>query len=649
MRLTLRLFSLIAGLLGLAAAAQAQESAFAFASKPHGEVLKEEAVSDQAGFTGLLKVRPNQQAEFFLYVHNPLNAEKDYIVEFRGVGGTQTSLKTKVTIPRNSWKRVRFTKPAAPAVPPQPAAAPAAKVEATPPGLALARVGTTYQFKLLLWDAEGTKLAVDENGKEFTPDREVSILHPSDYVQSVNQSISGKDGNYTPSIELAAIPGKLSSPAVATLSIQATDPATAVKGKGLYQWTIEKAGNITLNGLIQTSSAVDSLRIYVGVDGVDRAFVYTPKTNTDTNSVQLNLIKTPAARVYPASGFKSSAVSQPLAKYPVRIETENAPAGARVQLWVQTPGITSPQKIDIGTARDEQVWLDATGPTDDSLLVTTRSRDWLWNLDLTPYVGPIEIRAVLVDAAGHVLKSENQDVKSAPFTLTVDATGPKPTDIDIVGLSPKNELLKGKPLEVSAKVNEDLTDVKRAVFFIGRLNDEKKIPAEAVKAEGYFDDAKKVWRAKLPIPTETPNQIAVSVVFINEVGLTGDEKSVTVKLVDGGNAGGAGGPAAPATGTIEGVVKIGEIPQDGVAVSLRNADGKEIASTKSAVFVYTNPKDKTKTEFHGRYKFEKVPVGAYTVLSAKQSSSYPFAAAAPVQVEADKTTKAPLSMIKIVK
>lgn len=629
MRCLLRLFTLAAGLLSLVAttqAAQDTKSPFALTATPQPDV-----VDDVMDRSNQLDVRPNQHGEFFLYVYNPLNVTAKYVVELRGTAGSQSqsSVKAAVSVPGKKWKRVRFAKPAAPAAAPL-GAPPAVKADPAPPGVKLASDKGIYSFSLQLWDSDGVTEAKLDGGYDSHRDIGVKIRQPSEYIDANGVDVDLSGGNCVTTITLAPKNGRLTPPAAVTLKFQDTHPSTATINSGLYRRTLEQDA-ITLKGSIRTSEK--SPRIYVGVDGIDRAFVYQPETGTEAKG-KLILQDKPVTRVYPAAAFKTTAKSQPVTKYPIRIEVDNPPAKASLDLVIQKKGDdTTKDVIPLGPARDEQVWLDTPGPTDDSILITTRSRDWIYDLDLTPYVGEIEISAVI-----------HGDATTQPkFILTVDGTGPKPVGIEVLNLTPKNEHVKGTPLAVAATADEDPgIAIKRAVFFIGKLTDDKKIPADAVVAEGVTDDpARKVWKAKLPLPAVTPDQLTVSVVFYNEVGLAGDEKSITVKLIEASSPAGPGGPA---TGTITGTVKIGEIRQGGVAVSLRNAEGKEIASTKTA----DKDDEKTKTKV-GDFKFEKVPVGAYTVVSSKPSSSYPFAAQAGVQVKADETTKTTLSMIKAVK
>src|SRR5262249_55315916 len=281
----------------------------------------------------------------------------------------------------------------------------------------------------------------------------------------------------------------------------------------------------------------------------------------------------------------------------------------------------------------EQMWVDPSGPTDGGVLVSSRSRDWVKSLDLQPLRGPHVVIAVMKQGGKEIAKSEQ------PLLLTVDATGPVFIEF---GKFPAKHV-KGKPLPVLARATDPETDVAKAVFFLGKPTDDGKIPPDAVKVDGVRSlTDPTAWTAELPLPPEKRGELTVGVVFFNRVGLSTLQVQ-KVELVD----------APPPSGTIVGRVKVGEIPQSGAVVVLKNAEGKEIATAKSAEEpppappgAKPDPKPKPKV---GEFKFENVPPGVYTVSAAKPSSSYPFAGSTPVTVKVGETSTVIVSMIKQVK
>src|SRR5262249_41252554 len=161
-------------------------------------------------------------------------------------------------------------------------------------------------------------------------------------------------------------------------------------------------------------------------------------------------------------------------------------------------------------------------------------------------------------------------------------------------------------------------------FFLGKPLDDGKIPPDAVLAEGKpLLDKPGVWEAAIPLPAEKRGEAFIGVAFFNEVGLA-TTKTQRIELVD----------APPPSGAIDGIVLIGDRPQPGLVVRLF-ADGKEKAVAM--------------TDDKGKFKFENVPVGNYTVGSARPDSSYGFGGTAPVQVELERRAKVALNLTKQVK
>lgn len=669
MRLATRMLlaPLVAVALSAAAAAAQGESAtlvFAFAPAAEAdETKKVEFDGNQpkapAGWKDkILEVRPNHDRGFALYARGPQagDLDKEYVIELRATATGRPIAQKKMPLNGQRWTRVRFDPPAlaapAPAAAPAPGAAPAPAPEPLPPGVLLPAGADAGTFVLRLLDEKGQAAVRDAENREYGRQVDVKVLSPDAYVQ-VTEPVVSRAGNAV-TVEVTVKPQadgdkpRYAGTATATLGFL-PQPGSVVR-TGLYRRTLgtDPANPLAaakLTGSIETPAA--RARFSVGVDGVDRAFVFEPqfKTAGEVEKETLKQDTARAVRVYPAAGFKTADASLPVPAYAVRVDADNAQPGDKLELWVRPAGSrddAAREVIRLGGPRDEKVWLDPAGK-DAAVVLASRSRDWTYSLDLLPLRGTLEVVAAVRPAAG-------TPVESAPLLLTVDATPPKSGGIKVADLGPRNELPKGRPLVVTATAAEDATAVKRAVFFIGQLTDDRKIPADAVKADGVFVDG--VWAARLPVPAVPPGgqaELTVSVVFFNEVGLAADDRT-TVILVDAG----AGGAAVVPTGTLTGTVRIGDTVQPDVAVILRTPDGKEVAATRTLKEDKVDPKTQKVVAKAGTFRFENVPVGPYIVSSAKQSSSYPFVGAAPVQVTADKdgkpTTKpVTVSMIKNVR
>ncbi len=600
-----------------------------FAPVPAGDLTEvpRADIDDKLNAKTDLRLRPNVATELYLWVLNPNEDKDEFIVELKDAKDT-FSVRAKVTIPGNTWKRVKFPKPAAPAAPAvPPAAAPAAPAAQPspepppPPGTKLPLSGGEGKLIFRLLDKNGLDLK-DAGGAPYGKASTVQFRSPSDYIETPVLKVTPEKGRVSLNATVTQKP--FAYPGSATIRLYVPpqpELKDAVLRDGFYRRTLtfdtarkmfdqkNPAPSVALSGIIE-NPGVDA-RIYVGVDGIDRAFDYKLTTFGKTEGTQLTNQKTVDVRVSRAA---ASAVTQPVATYPVLIEVDNSAATDTLELRLRPVRgdneLTETVKID--SVRDVQVWLDTAGPTDGGLLFTTKSRDWVRPLDLTRLQGKIEVEAVLVTKTGEV-KSQ------PPLLLTVDGTPPE--RITFLPIDPQLE--KGKPLVVSASVNDPDTDVTKATFFLCRQLEDGKMPADAVKAVGS-QSAKnpQVWNANLTVPADFRGNGLVGVVFTNQAGLATDPPLVQkVEIVD----------AKPPTGAIRGAVTFGDRPQPGVAVSLRDAEGKEKAATVS---------DKD-----GKFEFEKVPVGSYKVVALKKDSSTGAAGIAPVQVDAEHTLKKPAKVI----
>src|SRR5436309_1042142 len=123
--------------LAVAVSARAQEDKFSatpvieFVPAEKGKVYPAEMTQEELkklAFTEDPQIRPNTATEYLLYVRNPTQAPKTYVVDVQGGAGSGLSAQVEVTIPADRWVRVRLPKPPPPpppAVPPAPAPAPA--------------------------------------------------------------------------------------------------------------------------------------------------------------------------------------------------------------------------------------------------------------------------------------------------------------------------------------------------------------------------------------------------------------------------------------------------------------------------------------------------------------------------------------------
>jgi hypothetical protein len=608
---------------------------FTFAPAPTDPALTEipeRQIYEVTGAKAELTLRPNATSELYLWVLNPKEGDpakdrEEFTVEMEAARGGPAA-RTKVVIPAKTWVRVRLPKPPAPAAPPAavpppattPAPAAKAPAEEPPPGAELPLSGgkTIVTFRLL--DANG-KVFLDTagNNKPYGNDFTVSLRPLSDYVGAPDVKMTPSERDVRITATVAQKPFEYPGSVPIQLIIP---PQPALEGalvrEGFYRRTLvlntdkqAKANSVTVSGRVETPG--QRFRIYIGIDGIDRAFGYTLNLLGTTPDTRIIPEIEPAVRV---SRVVPKSVTAPVKDYPVRIEVDNPRDNDVLELRLRPVGGTTEltEIVKLDSVRDNRIWLDPAGPTDGGLLFTTRSRDWIKPLDLSHLQGNVEVYGVL-RRKGVVAESEKS------LVLTVDGTPPEP----ITFLRIAKTLEKGKPLALKASVNDPDTDVTKATFYLFRAFEDGKIPADAIKAVGTQSLTNPhIWGASIAVPADFRGVAVVAAQFGNEAGLVTETPLVQrIEIVD----------PLPPTGTIEGNVVFGERFQPGVSVSLRDAEGKEKAATT--------------TDEKGRFKFERTPIGTYRLIVIKRDSSTGAAGTSPVVVEADKTTNVSVALEKI--
>jgi len=630
------LFASIFGLLATAPAiAQEKKTVFIFSPDPVAkENLKEDDTLDAKLFKRDLELRPNSNAEFTLYVFNPLpGGEKTFTVELKV--GTST-FRSKVKIPAETWVPVTFAKPAAPApvvvLAPIPAVAGAPKAEPVPPGAALAKNAEgKLSLAMRLLDDKGDALK-DTELYTFKSSADVSLLTPSEYVKSSKPKFTTPKKPTDPTTIIAEVESLEKTSGTADLRLafpmQSTDSQIVIR-QGLYERTMPlqrdkgamNAPIANLRGSLESYG--EEVRIHVGVDGIDRAFIYSAKTLGETVAGEAKLIEDMAVRVTAITTLSIQEATAPVKTYSVRVEADNAPKGTRLELWLRPEGTGNAaadnELIPLGGPRDEQVWLDLPGPT-GGFFFTSRSKDWIKTIDSQSLRGTMELVGVLK------AKDDGKTLaKSQAFRLTVDGT---PPDRIVFGKLPAKHI-KGTPLPLSVTTSDPETAIRKVVFYLAKENDEGKLPPEAVKLPAerlvVLNKLKTDnWVAAMPLAADKKGEIFVTAQVTNEAGLV-STLTQRIELVDP--------PVKKPIGSIVGKVQLGERFLPGVDVTLSDADGKL--------------KGNAKTDANGSFKFENLVAGKYSVAASRKDSVSETKGKAEVIVEdIVKPTKATLTMAR---
>ncbi len=579
-----------------------------------------------------LTVRPNVAEEYFVFVKNPTGDPKTLTVQLRDARGKAIIAQGKVTLGVNDLKRVKLEKVAPPpppkeaalkeVAPKDTAAKPATPAVEPPPGVELKLAGKKFEFQLWLLDGDKV-LEKETRGITILVAQPGSNAFPIAKPQAKSETTANQHEITVPISAVAALRG---GPAIVELIVPPQDSLNAGLRAGVYRrQVVPGQTNATLiaSNLPFRGEDNKKVRFHLNVDGLPRAFVYETDFQTNPQGT-IDALTTPRVSVLPigAERFvstKSTHGSDPKAKYsakpsdktPVRIEVDNPPANATVEIRFDHRDkgtFAGADVIPLGSARDERVFVDFQGD-EGGVQVRYLVGDRIHQLDTRSLRGVFGVQAVLRWEA-----NGKEQSTSDYFYLVLDDTAPEGGRF--VQLPTRH--VKGTLLTLKAKAEDPETSIKQAVFFVGEPAPDGKLPD--LKAKGSFDKKEGLWTAKVPIPDKT-GVIQIGVQFENETGVAATETQ-KIELID---------PPAP-TGTISGVVELGGRGQAKLVVSLRDADGKEKGSD------VTNEK--------GEFKFENVAPGTYRVLSSKPDSGVGTKGDAPAQVKVGKETKVTITLAR---
>ncbi|HEY8503742.1 MAG TPA: carboxypeptidase-like regulatory domain-containing protein, partial [Gemmataceae bacterium] len=289
---------------------------------------------------------------------------------------------------------------------------------------------------------------------------------------------------------------------------------------------------------------------------------------------------------------------------------DRAPAGSRLEVrLLRTPDGPSAAPDRAQTfALPRQESAEMTVQPGGALLVKATVRDWQVTWDLPSLVGRRELQLRLLAADGSELLTE-----SLPVVL--DVTGPEAVRF----LDLPERAKKGEPLRVRVTGRDPASGVRAVSIFLGKpVNDRPPPNVTPVAAQPSKGDPG-VWEAEVPLPADRTGPTDLTAQFVNGAGLS-SFASGSVELVN---------ELPPATGSVEGTLLEGSIPQGGLEVQLLTDAGKPIRTTK--------------TDANGRFRFDGITPGKYRLAATKQAA-VTRNASAPVEVQAGKTTPVELSL-----
>jgi hypothetical protein len=569
-----------------------------------------------------LLLRPNVAQTVYFFIENPgEDAGKFTVRLLSGDGQTELARGEKsvaggktepITLAPAEAKPPAAEKPAPdqkPAAPDQKPAPPKELPELKDPAKGLL---------LLLLDEKGTELEKRQMA--------VSVMRPQLYltakaeydgakrrlsviVELVPANFSGPDCTVTLDLRPSRIPALITEGAETATLTGVLSPAAPKKE--LFVEGLQFQPGVPKKGLV-----------YLTADGYPRAFLVEAHLDTPsgrplgTPQQERAIRLLPAMDRFPLPPLPLHLFTPVVARYPINLEVDDPSSKATVDVVLDSEHLVRPG------AREEHVFYNPAGP-EGGFLFQTRVQDWHLDVNTAGVIGQHKLKVRLLES-----EEPKAEVNA---TLVFDKT--PPLDVKI-GPLPKF-VPPGRELPVTATGIDKESDVKRVVFFLGKPNDKREIPPEAVKVEAQPPASQTApWKATLEMPLDKKGPLDIGVMFVNGAGMTtfgtasvqvGEPPPVTAKDDSGGAAAKPAGP-----GKITGTVTEGPRTQSKLDVVLKDEKGME--------------KDKVKTDKAGNFVFEKVPPGKYTVSTSKESSQ--TKAQANVVVKADETVKVKLELLR---
>lgn len=503
-----------------------------------------------------LRVRPNgRAATFTLLVSNPTPVPQSVIVQLENPPRETAPL----TIPAGQSLPIIFPPPAAPAPAP---ATPAPEFTPAP-----------AEFVLHLLDAKTRKPR-----QTFTVP--VRVTEPAELLD-VREVV------YSPAGELKATIGERSVFGGGDMPVSLTFPegrnsGLSVADGKLSGTLVPGQGELVLYAkrLKFEPAAGRVVTLAVTADGVERAFTFVGEATGDA-AVRFQPLAEPRVQI------RCEPFATGTAPFPVKLEADNAPPSATVEVAVgtETGGKFAADftRRDI-PARDRGAGV-AFDPKGGWTLKATVA-DPQPKLPVDQLVGTRVLLARLLDANGKELARNRREV-------TFDGRRPQ----GVRFLDPPAKVPADKPLSLKAASDLPVSGVKEVHLFVGKPANDAP-PPNAVLIEAKPADGRTEWAAAVPLDG-TKGPLDVSVRVTSKAGLVGFA-TVTIERVDAADLN------KPEPATVRGKLLEGTLAQPGLTVTLLDDKGKENA--------------KAKTKDDGSFAFPDLAAGKYTLFAEKPST-----------------------------
>jgi hypothetical protein len=542
-------------------------------------------------------LRPNQTQEFYLFVRNPSAA--DMKVTMRVLVGDKVLASVAKTVA--AGKTEPFPLKKEDKAKPKDAKGPAEEAKADDGRLMVE--GTPRRFTVALFDDQGNPL-----GKPKTMD--ISLLRPSEYIKVSNISFKGQNNRAINKlvVDLKADRERFSGPPCPVELKLSPDFIPGLKLTRLKDASLEseidsaasEANLYAANLVFDNREKKESGLVFITVDRYERAFIYDTtfarNASPDPQPVTGRRLAVERKRYFNSETKK---------KYEVvaQVDGVSLDDGVTVELGLDLPNngkFGKGQTAQFKGPRSQQVWL-LPGSLDGALSIKTEVTDWRFAWDVNKVVGERTIRARLLDDKGKTLLSTvGKPVEAVTDKVTFVDTPPE--GVKIEAQMPVFVQKDTEPLEIRATTTDPKDLIKEVNFFVGKPEQGKDGPVvpktvTTVPGDLQEDESKGLWwTAKLPLPPGLKGPVEISVQFANQVDLSSFNTAVVQVVAPAV-------PVAATTGTITGKVKVGNLPQPNVAVTLKDPKGKVIANATTNVM--------------GEFEFKKVQPGDYKVFANK--------------------------------